>query len=172
VGELHARLYTALYALPTVALRYFNVYGPRQDPASPYSGVISIFMQRAGEGLPATLHGDGRQTRDFVFVGDVVAANLLAAAASGVAGGVFNVGTGRQVEIAALWQMIARLAGCEAPPRFAASRAGDVRSSAADTRRSAAQLGFQAGWSLEAGLRETHRWATGSDRPPEGDPWN
>ncbi len=158
VGEFHARLYHELYGLPAVALRYFNVYGPRQDPSSPYSGVISIFMARAAAGLPATLHGDGRQTRDFVFVRDVVAANLRAAMAPGASGQVFNVGTGRQVAIAQLWEMICQLAGGRLAAAYEAERPGDVRASVADTRLSEEQLVFKADCLLEAGLSETYRW--------------
>jgi len=157
-GELYARLYNDLYSLPTVSLRYFNVYGPRQDPSSPYSGVISIFMTRAAADLPATLYGDGRQTRDFIFVRDVVAANLRAAVAPHAGGGIFNVGTGRQVQIDRLWEMIGCLAECRRAPRFEAERVGDIRASVADTRLSAEGLSFEAAYPLEEGLSDTYRW--------------
>jgi UDP-glucose 4-epimerase len=162
-GELHARLYHQCFGLQTVALRYFNVYGPRQDPSSPYSGVISIFMQCTRQGLPATLHGDGRQSRDFVFVRDVVAANLCAAAADAIRdGSVFNVGTGRQIEIGQLWQAIAALAGQPAETRQGPERPGDVRASQADTHRADELLGFRAHWSLKQGLADTLKWFQGA----------
>jgi len=105
-GEFHARLYFELYGLETVCLRYFNVFGPRQDPSSPYSGVISIFLTKALQGEQAVIYGDGNQSRDFVFVKDVVKANLLAASSRHAAGSVLNVGTGRAVRIKHLWESI------------------------------------------------------------------
>ena len=103
------RLFHRLYGLETVCLRYFNVYGPRQNPSSPYSGVISIFMTRAVSKSPPVIYGDGSQSRDFVFVSDVVRANLLAAGAPRAAGKVFNIGTEEAVRIDRLWELIAEL---------------------------------------------------------------
>jgi len=119
VGEGYARLYHDLHQLETVCLRYFNVYGPRQDPSSDYSGVISLFMTRAISGEPPVIYGDGRQYRDFIFVGDVVACNLLAADAPEAWGKVFNVGTGSFVRVSELWEKISRLSGTLINPRLA-----------------------------------------------------
>ncbi len=161
-NELYARLFHRLYGLETVCLRYFNVYGPRQDPSSPYSGVISIFIRRALAGEAPAIHGDGSQSRDFVFVADVVRANLLAAASPPAAGSLFNVGTGEGVRIDRLWQLIADLSGSAAVPRRLPPRAGDVHASRAATRHAAAGLGFRSRFSLREGLEETIRWHTRS----------
>ncbi|KJS33485.1 MAG: hypothetical protein VR64_01510 [Desulfatitalea sp. BRH_c12] len=157
-NEYYADLYCRLYGLETVCLRYFNVYGPRQDPSSPYSGVISIFMLRAANGVAPMIYGDGRQTRDFVFVEDVVQANLLAAATPAAAGRVFNVGTSNSVEINQLWQMIAAMAGCTMTPLYDQPREGDIVHSLASIQRAKEILGFQPSISFEEGLRRTFQW--------------
>ncbi len=157
-GEYYARLYWDLYRTETVCLRYFNVYGPRQDPSSPYSGVISIFMDRVVERRAPVIYGDGRQYRDFVFVSDVVAANLSAALAPGAAGGVFNIGTGRFVRIADLWKRIGSLEGLDLPPTFASARDGDIRESVADIRLAREQLGFCPVTDIDQGLALTFDW--------------
>ena len=130
-GEYYARVYYELYGLEAVALRYFNVYGPRQDPLSPYSGVISIFMAKALHNEPAVIYGDGNQSRDFIYVQDVVRANLLAAAAKGVGGQVMNIGTGRSVVIKQLWKSICALSGQNLEPEYAPKRPGDIVKSVA-----------------------------------------
>ncbi len=158
VGEFYARLYTDLYGLDTTCLRYFNVYGPRQDPFSPYSGVISIFMERAVRGEPPTIYGDGMQYRDFVFVEDVVQANLLAAEAETAAGKVYNVGTGAFVHIADVWKALCERMSLHSEPDFAPPREGDVRESVADVHRAREELGFEAQVSFAAGLDETLKW--------------
>jgi UDP-glucose 4-epimerase len=157
-NEYYAELYYRLYGLETVCLRYFNVYGPRQDPSSPYSGVISIFMLRAVNGVAPMIYGDGRQTRDFVFVEDVIQANLLAAASPVAAGRVFNVGTSNSVEINQLWQMIAAMAGCAVTPLYDQPREGDIVHSLASIQRAKETLGFQPSISFEEGLRRTFQW--------------
>lgn len=157
-GEHYARVYFELYGLEAVALRYFNVYGPRQDPSSPYSGVISIFMDHAAEGRAPVIHGDGRQYRDFVYVADVVAANLRAAAGAGAPGGCFNIGTGRFVRIAELWERIGALAGCRLPARFGPPREGDIRRSVADIGRTADRLGYAPTIDIDQGLARTFDW--------------
>jgi nucleoside-diphosphate-sugar epimerase len=168
-NEYYADLYYRLYGLETVCLRYFNVYGPRQDPSSPYSGVISIFMSKALAGPAPVIYGDGRQTRDFVFVGDVVRANLLAATRSDAAGRVFNVGTSHSVAINSLWQMIATLAQCRLEPRYEARRSGDVLHSLASIQRAKENLGFQPSVPFEEGLRQTLLWYKEQGAPrPEG----
>jgi nucleoside-diphosphate-sugar epimerase len=157
-NEYYADLYFRLYGLETVCLRYFNVYGPRQDPASPYSGVISIFMTRACETQPPVIYGDGRQTRDFVFVQDVVRANLLAAAREAARGRVFNVGAGQAVEINALWRMIAGLARITVSAQYREPRPGDIVHSLAGIQSAREELGFQPTVSLDEGLRRTFEW--------------
>lgn len=157
-NEYYADLYFKLYGLETVCLRYFNVYGPRQDPSSPYSGVISIFMTRARDGQAPLIYGDGGQTRDFVFVEDVVQANMLAATHPDAPGRVFNVGTSQSVAISALWQSIAALAGVSADPRYEAPRPGDIRHSLSSIQRARDALGFQPVVRFEEGLRRTFDW--------------
>ncbi len=157
-NEYYAELYHRMYGLETVCLRYFNVYGPRQDPSSPYSGVISIFMLKALENQQPTIYGDGHQTRDFVFVKDVVKANLLAAGYEAASGRVYNIGTSQSVEINTLWHSIAGLAGCELSPQHDEARPGDIINSLASIQRAKEQLDFQPAFSLEEGLRQTFEW--------------
>jgi nucleoside-diphosphate-sugar epimerase len=160
-NEYYAFLYNKLYGLEAVCLRYFNVYGPRQDPSSPYSGVISIFMTRAKSGTAPIIYGDGHQSRDFVFVKDVVQANLLAASSPAASGQVFNVGTGNSIEIKALWNKIAGLAQCSATPEFADSRPGDIVHSVAGILKARERLGFCPAVSLDQGLAQTFAWYKG-----------
>ncbi|MBC8001463.1 MAG: NAD-dependent epimerase/dehydratase family protein, partial [Opitutaceae bacterium] len=132
-GEEYNRLYSRLFAeLDTVSLRYFNVFGPRQDPSSPYSGVISIFMKCLIEQQRPTIYGDGSQRRDFVEVSDVVQANLLAMSSTeSFRGDTFNVGTGESVTILEIWNQLKKLAQSDLEPQFAAPRLGDIRNSCA-----------------------------------------
>jgi UDP-glucose 4-epimerase len=157
-NEFYAGLYTALYGLETVCLRYFNVFGPRQDPSSPYSGVISLFMNRAAANQPPVIYGDGEQTRDFIAVPDVVHANLLAATVPSAAGQVFNVGRGEAISINALWQRVARLSGIDLAPEYAAPRAGDIRHSRSAIDKATAVMAFSPQMSLERGLNKTYQW--------------
>jgi len=157
-NEFYAELYHRMYGLQTVCLRYFNVYGPRQDPSSPYSGVISIFMRKALENQQPIIYGDGRQTRDFVFVKDVVQANILAATHESVSGRVYNIGTSNSVEINALWHSIAALAGCGLSPEHADARPGDIVHSLASIQRAKDQLGFQPVHDFSEGLQKTFEW--------------
>jgi nucleoside-diphosphate-sugar epimerase len=157
-NELHSNLYFRLYGLDTVCLRYFNVFGPRQDPSSPYSGVISVFMQRAAESKAPVIFGNGEQTRDFVFVRDVVQANILAATGESAAGEVFNVGTGKAVSVKSLWSLISRMGGNEIEPTYAPARAGDIMHSLAGTTKAHGRLQFQASISLDEGLSQTFDW--------------
>jgi UDP-glucose 4-epimerase len=154
-SELHARVAMRVHGVPSVGLRFFNVYGPRQDPRSPYSGVISIFAGLIAAGRPVTVHGDGGQTRDFVFVADVVA-HLRAAmrlADGGAACEVLNVCTGRATSVLALARALA--AGREVEVRHGPARAGDIRQSLGDPARAVAVLGVRAGITLEEGLAAT-----------------
>jgi nucleoside-diphosphate-sugar epimerase len=157
-GENYASIYSELYGLEAVSLRYFNVYGPRQDPSSPYSGVISIFLERAGRGETPVIYGDGEQSRDFIFVADVVQANLLAARQSGITGQVFNIGTGRDTTVNRLWKAIRGLANATRAPEYQPAREGDIRTSVADIRLAEETLGFQAQTPFEEGLALTYDW--------------
>jgi UDP-glucose 4-epimerase len=161
-AEHYARLYAELYGLETVSLRYFNVFGPRQDPSSPYSGVISLFMSRAVQNQAPVIYGDGNQTRDFVYVKDVVDANLLAAGINSPRGRVFNVGTGNQVSINHLWDLVASLSGQQKlEPRYEPARAGDIRHSYAGMDYTKSKLKFNPDFSLEQGLELTLEWYRG-----------
>ncbi len=160
-SELHARIGSRIHGVPTLGLRFFNVYGPRQDPSSPYSGVISIFARRLTEGAPIVLHGDGGQTRDFVHVADVVA-HLRAAmdrlqANSGIAGTALNVCTGRAVSVRDLALALAGVAGTVPRLEQAPGRAGDIRHSCGAPQRAVAALGVRAGIALEDGLASVTR---------------
>lgn len=157
-GEFHAALYQELYGLETVCLRYFNAYGPRQDPSSPYSGVISIFMDKAMAGTAPRVHGDGEQSRDFVFVADVVRANILAASVPAAAGGVFNVGIGESITVNRLWSGIAGMAGLDFSPEYGPSRPGDIRHSLSTIERARAALGFAPAVAFADGLARTWEW--------------
>ena len=158
VGEYYAGLYYTLYGMETASLRYFNVFGPRQDPSSPYSGVISIFMDRASAGRAPVIYGDGEQTRDFVYVRDVVAANLNAATAKDAAGRTFNIGTGLTITINRLWQRVAELAGIDLAPEYQAARDGDIVHSVAAIDAARRHLGFAPAVPFEDGLADTYRW--------------
>jgi UDP-glucose 4-epimerase len=157
-GEFHARLYHDLYGVETVSLRYFNVYGPRQDPSSPYSGVISIFMARAASKKPPVIYGNGNQYRDFIFVKDVVRFNLLAADADKASGKTFNVGTGIFVRINRLWERISHLAGFNIEPEYEPPRAGDIIESVASIDYAGKTLGFKPDYSFEKGLEITFNY--------------
>jgi len=155
VGELYCRLYFDLYGLETVALRYFNIFGPRQDPDGDYAAVIPKFVSACVEGRPPVIFGDGEQTRDFASVSDVVRANLLAAEAPDAAGSVCNVGSGRATSLNELLAAIQRLLGTELVPEHRSPRAGDVRHSLACIDAARERLGFRPAVDLEAGLRPT-----------------
>ncbi|MFH0725212.1 MAG: SDR family oxidoreductase [Pseudomonadota bacterium] len=157
-GELNARLYHELFGVETVCLRYFNVYGPRQDPSSPYSGVISIFLTRAAERKKPVIYGDGTQSRDFVFVKDVVKANLLAASAKGAGGAWFNIGTGHSIQVNQLWDRICRLSGIQIEAEHGPSRPGDIRESLADITQAGKVLGFSPEYDFDRGLKLTFEW--------------
>jgi nucleoside-diphosphate-sugar epimerase len=153
-GEYYLSVFAELYGLETVSLRYFNVYGPRQDPTSMYSGVISKFSDVLLAGETPTIFGDGKQTRDFVFVKDVVQANLRAMRSDRAGRGeVFNVGTGRQVSLLELLDTLCSLLERELTPRFRDARAGDVRDSVADISRATEILGYQSEFDLRRGLK-------------------
>jgi UDP-glucose 4-epimerase len=153
-GQLFARS----YGVPTVSLRYFNVYGPRQRADSPYAAVIPIFIEQMLEGEAVTIHGDGRQSRDFVFVEDVVRANLLAADLPADRSGVFNVAGGTSVSVEELARTLRRLIPGAPEADWGPSRPGDIRFSAADLRHSSQALGYRPATGLERGLQQTVEW--------------
>ncbi len=153
-----AALYAAAYHVPAVSLRLFNVYGPRQSASSSYAAVIPLFIRRLLEGAPLNLDGDGGQTRDFVFVGDVVRAMILAAQKAAEAPGPFNIGTGRSVSISRLAATLERLIPAGRPPSHGPPRPGDIRHSASDIRRAGAALGYRPEVTLEQGLQATVQW--------------
>ncbi|MFZ1413053.1 MAG: NAD-dependent epimerase/dehydratase family protein [Defluviicoccus sp.] len=153
--EQHARVALHVHGVPTVGLRFFNVYGPRQDPSSPYSGVISIFADRLRRRAPIEIFGDGEQTRDFVYVGDVVALLLGAMARPSAAGEVMNVCTGRATSINALARTIAHVLDCEAEIIHRPARAGDIRASVGDPGHALRLLGLAATTALADGLART-----------------
>lgn len=153
-GEEYCRVSSLLYpGFDTVSLRYFNVFGARQSPSSPYSGVISIFLQCLREGKPPTIYGDGLQTRDFIEVSNVVAANLAAmTSANTFRGQCYNVGTGTSISILEIWNRAAQLAQSDMKPRFADPRAGDIRHSCADVTKIRKDLDWQPMVDWDAGL--------------------
>ena len=157
-AEHYARIYFELFGLETVSLRFFNVYGPRQDPSSPYSGVISIFMTKAVSREAPVIYGDGNQSRDFVYVKDVVKANLLAARANTLNGGVMNVGTGSYVRINRLWELISSFSGQHLAPKHEPARDGDILHSVASMESTELTLNFKNDFSLEQGLELTFEW--------------
>ena len=157
-GEIHAGLYRELYGLEVVCLRYFNVYGPRQDPSSPYSGVISIFMRRALDGTRPVIYGDGNQYRDFIFVKDVIAANFLAANTDGIDESTFNIATGDYIRINRLWEMIRQLACVTMQAEYQDRRPGDIIESVADIERARKSLRFEPRFTFEEGLKITLEW--------------
>jgi len=158
IGEQYCQLFTSLYGLETVVTRYFNVFGPRQSPESPYSGVIARFIDALSEGRAPTVHGDGRQTRDFTYVADVVAGVLRCCDAPGVAGEVINVAAGGRVSLLEVVGALQRITRHEVAPTFAAARTGDVRDSQADIFKARKLLGFEPTVPFEEGLRRTVAW--------------
>lgn len=158
VGEQYCQLFTRLYGLETVTTRYFNVFGPRQDPGSAYSGVISLFVKALSEDRAPTVHGDGGQTRDFTYVGDVVNGVLRCCEAPKVAGEVINVAAGGRVSLLELIQTLQIILKKDVAPVFAPTREGDVRDSQADIVKARSLLGFEPSVSFEDGLRRTVAW--------------
>jgi UDP-glucose 4-epimerase len=158
VGELYANSFGRVYGLENVSLRYFNVFGPRQDPASPYSGVLSRFITALLSGQSPVVFGDGEQSRDFVFVENVVHANLLACEAPLASGKVFNIGTGDRFTLNRTLALLEKFSGKPVSPRFEPSRSGDVRDSQADISLARQILGYQSLISFEDGLRRTWEW--------------
>ncbi len=158
MGEYYASVFASCFGLEAVSLRFFNVYGPRQDPSSPYSGVLSRFMTAILARERPVIFGDGEQSRDFTFVDDVVTLVRKAAAAPGVAGRVYNAGNGNRYTLNQVWRELERIEGVSLKPRYQAARPGDVRDSQADTTAAERDLQHAPQFSLEDGLRVTLDW--------------
>ena len=159
-GEYYMTSFYRCYGLETVSLRYFNVFGPRQDPSSPYSGVLAKFITQMIAGEAPTIFGDGSQSRDFTYVDNAVDANLRAchAPAGAVAGKVFNIATGRRTDLNETVRVLKEIIGYEGEVRYEAERAGDIKHSLADLTLAERHLGFKATVGFEEGLRRTVEW--------------
>jgi nucleoside-diphosphate-sugar epimerase len=158
VGEQYLQMFTTLYGLETVSTRYFNVFGPRQDPTSAYSGVISVFATALLENRSPKIYGDGEQTRDFTYVANVVDGVLRACEAPNASGQVINVATNGRISLNDLFREMKKIVGSTVEPTYAELRAGDVRDSQADIRKAADLLGYQPIVSFEEGLKRTIDW--------------
>ena len=161
VGEYYARTFFDCYGLDTVCLRYFNVFGPRQDPASPYSGVISLFCTAALRKQTPTIFGDGEQTRDFTYVDNIVRLNLLAARSPKAPGNVYNGGVGGRITLNEVWSKLQGIVGIDLPPHYQPERPGDVRDSQADLTAARRDLNYEPQVELAEGLRRTLEWYRG-----------
>jgi nucleoside-diphosphate-sugar epimerase len=158
VAEQYCQMFTELYGLETVTIRYFNVFGPRQDPSSPYSGVISLFISALCDGRRPTIFGDGGQTRDFTYVANVVDGVLRACSAPSASGEVINVATGGRVSLNELFQAVRSITGAKVEPVYAEPRAGDVRDSQADIEKARRLLGYEPLVEFDRGLEKTVEW--------------
>ncbi len=157
-GEVYAQVFGRVYGLENVSLRYFNVFGPRQDPGSPYSGVLARFCLALLEGQQPVIHGDGEQSRDFTFVRNVVEVNLQACEAPEASGKVFNIGTGNRYTLNHTLKMLEKISGQSVKPKHDPPRAGDIRHSQADITLARRLLGYQPQVGFEEGLRKTWEW--------------
>jgi len=157
-GEYYCSVFSQVYGLETVALRYFNVYGPRQDPSSPYSGVLSLFMKAILERRAPTIFGDGEQSRDFTYVDDVAELNLKAARAKNVSGRTYNGGNGGRITLNEAWALLQKLEGVTIPAAYGPPRPGDVRDSQAEIVASVRDLGHAPRFSFDEGMRRTLEW--------------
>jgi UDP-glucose 4-epimerase len=158
IGEQYLQMFTRLYGLETVSIRYFNVFGPRQDPSSPYSGVISVFATALLENRSPPIFGDGEQTRDFTYVDNVVDGVLRACEALGASGQTINVATGGRISLNTLFETMRKLVGADVHPTYSEPRKGDVRDSQADISKARQLLGYQPKVSFEEGLQRTVDW--------------
>ena len=157
-GEYYSSVFHSCFGLETVALRFFNVYGERQDPSSPYSGVLSLFFNALIERRSPTIYGDGEQTRDFTYVEDVAALCLKAATAPDVAGRMYNAGNGNRYSLNFVWDALQKIEGVTLPARYGPPRVGDVRDSQADITAARRDLGHAPKYTLEHGLRRSLAW--------------
>jgi nucleoside-diphosphate-sugar epimerase len=158
LGEYYCSSFAECYGLDATSLRFFNVYGPRQDPSSPYSGVLSVFIRCLIERTSPTIFGDGEQTRDFTYVEDVVELILKASTAPEVAGKIFNAGNGGRYSLNEVWRTLQEIEGVSIPAKYGPPRAGDVRDSQADITAAVKCLGHAPRFSLQEGLRRTLEW--------------
>jgi nucleoside-diphosphate-sugar epimerase len=158
MGEKYGQMFTRLYGFETVTTRYFNVFGPRQDPSSPYSGVISLFIKALHEGTRPVIYGDGGQTRDFTYVTNVVDGVIRAAETPGVGGEVINVATNSRISLNELLATLKKIFGSDVEPIYRDARQGDVRDSQADIKKAEELLGYRPTVGLEEGLRHTVEW--------------
>jgi nucleoside-diphosphate-sugar epimerase len=158
VAEQYCQMFTQLYGLETVTIRYFNVFGPRQDPSSPYSGVISLFISALMDNRRPTIHGDGGQTRDFTYIANVVDGVLRACQAEAASGEVINVATGGMISLNELFETLKTLTGAKVEPIYAEPRAGDVRDSLADIGKARRILGYEPTVGVQQGLEKTIAW--------------
>ena len=158
IGEVYCKLFSQVYGLETICLRYFNVYGERQDPSSPYAAVVPIFITRILEGKPLTVYGDGRQTRDFVYVKDVVRANLLALTLNKGKGQVLNIGSGKSHSVLGLIEILKGITGSNLDIQFAPPRPGDARHATADLKKTKQILAFHPQIDFYQGLKMTYDW--------------
>jgi nucleoside-diphosphate-sugar epimerase len=165
VAEQYCQMFTELYGLETVTIRYFNVFGPRQDPSSPYSGVISLFISALCEGKPPKIYGDGEQTRDFTYVANVVDGVLRACHAPEASGEVINVATGGRISLNQLFHTVRDLVRASIEPIYEDLRAGDVRDSQADISKARRLLGYEPVVRFEDGLEKTVAWYRSSQVP-------
>lgn len=158
VGELYAQTFGRCYGLENVSIRYFNIFGPRQDPDSPYSGVLSRFARAILEEEQPVVYGDGEQTRDFTYVDNAVQANLLACEAPGASGGVFNIGTGGRISLNQTLEYFRRISGKKLEAKYEPPREGDIRDSQADIALAREVLGYEPTVGFEEGLEKTFEW--------------
>ncbi|HZS52458.1 MAG TPA: SDR family oxidoreductase [Bryobacterales bacterium] len=158
LGEYYGRVFTEVYGLETVSLRFFNVFGPRQDPSSPYSGVISVFISALLDRRAPTIFGDGEQTRDFTYVDNIVQLCIKAAQAPEAAGKLYNGGVGARITLNETWRLLQKIEGVEIPPVYGPPRPGDVRDSQADISAARRDLSYQPCVDFETGLRRTLEW--------------
>jgi nucleoside-diphosphate-sugar epimerase len=158
VDELYAQLFTQSFGLDVTALRYFNVYGPRQAPDSQYAAAVPIFISRMMAGKEVTIHGDGGQTRDLIYVGDVARANLMAAASPAAAGGIFNICTGEETRILDLVENLAEIFPDAPAPVFGPPRTGDIYRSVGSAQKAKKSFGFESQTNLFDGMRLTAEW--------------
>ncbi|MEQ1886587.1 MAG: SDR family oxidoreductase [Bryobacteraceae bacterium] len=165
MGEYYASVFYSCFGVESVCLRFFNVYGPRQDPTSPYSGVLSLFMKHLLARTTPTIFGDGEQTRDFTFVEDVAGLCIKAAkaGASAAEGRTYNAGNGNKYSLNLIWDLLQKMEGVKLPANYGPPRVGDVRDSMADTRAATAALGHAPRFTIEEGLKKTLEWYRETD---------
>jgi nucleoside-diphosphate-sugar epimerase len=166
IGEAYGLMFQEMYGLEFVSLRYFNVFGPRQDPSSPYSGVLSIFSSALLGGRQPTVYGDGEQSRDFVYVKNVVEANILAAEAKRAAGLAVNIGTGNRYTLNQTLGLLEKITGRPARAKYESAREGDIRDSQADIGLAQEALGYHPRFEFEEGLKSTWDWFCADQNAP------